>query len=129
MTPVEDVSPAAFVDEFTRVWPWLSKAIARYGPTHEREHVLVRCLRGEAQLWTCDRAALVTFIETHDAGLKELTIWLAAGEMDGVRALEKQVVEWGRAQGCHRVAAVARKGFERAFRDYRAKSVLLVKEI
>src|SRR5690606_36545349 len=56
MTTEDDISPSAFVAEFQRVEPWLMRAVARYGPTHDPEHILRRCLSGQAQLWTTETA-------------------------------------------------------------------------
>lgn len=114
---------------FQRVWPWLKKAIAAYGPTHRKRHVWRRIETEAAQLWTNEHSAIVTTIDVWPSGFKELTGWLSAGDLNGVLELRPVIEAWAKAKGCDRVSLSGRHGWVRAFPDYRHITSTLVKDL
>ena len=121
------------LDEFERVWPWLEKAVRRYGDTHRKEHVLQRILDGRAQLWTERNAALITSIERYDTGLVEVRGWLGGGRparsIGDLRRIEKRVEAWAKDIGAQRLTILGRRGWLRALTGWRELAVLIVKDI
>lgn len=115
---------------FDRVWPWLKKAVARYGPTHGKRHVWERIESGDAQLWTLEKGAVVTTIEVFPSGLRECHLWLGGGEMGDVRSLVGIVEAWARDEKrCDRMVIVGRKGWGRVLEGYGSRTVTFVKEM
>lgn len=97
-----------------RAAPWLDAALAHGGRTHELDDVLALVMAGEAQLWACEVAAMITVIED-DPLERRLLIWLAGGDLDAlVQRLRPQAEAWARHAGCRRVVVIGRAGWERA---------------
>lgn len=91
----------------------LKDALAHGGGSHTIADVAELIRQGHAQLWTSEGAAIVT--EVHDTPqLRRLHFWLATGELPAVIELSEKIIEWGRAQGCHRATLAGRRGWERA---------------
>lgn len=114
---------------FNRVWRWLEKALAVYGPTHRKRHVWQRIEAGECQLWTTENSAQVTSIETWPTGLTELNGWLAGGNLEEIQSLRPTIEQWAREKGCHRISLVGRKGWSRAFPGYRPVTTAIIKDL
>lgn len=90
----------------------LVEALERGGSTHTVEDVLRQVEAGEAKLWVRGAALIVT--EIHQTPqVKVLHFWLATGSLDEVVALSREVLEWGRAQGCEQATLAGRRGWER----------------
>lgn len=115
--------------ELDRVWPWLEKAVKRYGDTHRKEHILARIVAGKVQLWTEKDAAAITSIEVYDAGLTEVHIWLCGGKMRGAKQLETRISKWAKDIGAQRILVAGRKGWCRALPGYRELLVTIVKDL
>jgi hypothetical protein len=116
-------------DELDRVWPWLEKAVRRFGNTHTKEHIRQRLADGRAQLWTERDAALVTSIERYDSGMVEVRGWLGGGSLDGLRRIEKRVEPWARSIGAKRLSILGRPGWIRALANWRLLATFIVKEL
>lgn len=115
---------------FDRVWPWLAKAVAEYGPTHRKWHVWKVIEAEDAQLWTSEKAAIVTSIQIWPNGFKELTHWLAAGDLDEALELNPIVEAWAAEKGCDRIVLPSgRKGWLRVLPGYRAIAATIVKDL
>jgi hypothetical protein len=115
--------------ELDRVWPMLKAAAALAGDTHRKRHVAERLRNGLAQLWTLPNAACVTSIERHDTGLRDLHGWLAAGDLDGLVAIEARLERFARAESCDRMVIAGRKGWLRIFSGYSERAVILAKDL
>ena len=114
---------------FDRVWPWLKKAVARYGPTHRKWHVWQRIERGSAQLWTTEKCAVVTGIEVWPTGYRELQEWLAGGDLSDVLSLRPVVEALAHDKRCNRIMLTGRNGWGRAMPDFRRIATTYVKDI
>lgn len=90
----------------------IERALREGGSTHTVEDVLRQIEAGKAQLWVRDNALIVTEIhETPRASI--LHFWLATGKMEPVLELHREVMEWGRTQGCDRATLTGRRGWLR----------------
>jgi len=118
-------------EQFETLWPLLAEAVARYGPTHEKQHVWDDIESGRAQFWPGVNSAIVTEIITYPTGFKELLGWLAAGEIEEIKIMEQFVAGWAKENGCQRVRLTTREGFGVAFKDkgYRKTMVVLTREL
>lgn len=115
---------------FLRVWPWLEKAANLNGPTNTRDGVWARIADGECQLWTAPEAAVVTTIQNYrDTGLREVRCWLAGGELDDARKLERDIAEWARECGCSRLLIAGRRGWLRGLEGYRELNTTIAKDL
>tara|TARA_R110000868_G_scaffold265853_1_gene524736 strand:+ start:4701 stop:5066 length:366 start_codon:yes stop_codon:yes gene_type:complete len=115
--------------EFDRLWPILEESVHRYGETHDKEHIWSRIESGFAQFWALPNSALVTEINTYETGMREIRGWLAAGDMDEIKAFVPKLEDWARMAGCKRAAITGRRGWLRAFADYRDVATIMVKEL
>jgi len=95
---------------FERLWPLLEQAVARYGPTHEKEHVWQAIEAGQAQFWPGVNSAMVTEVKVYPTGFREIIGWLAAGGCgQGQRLSSRQSHMPGRVQEALRQAGIPAK--------------------
>lgn len=118
-------------DAFDRLWPLLAEAVARYGPTHEKEHVWDDIESGRAQFWPGVNSAMVTEVKSYPTGFKEIIGWLAAGSLAEIEVMMGFAEQAAKADGCQRVNLMCREGFKRPFakKGYRQKMIILVKDL
>lgn len=95
----------------------VEKALLIAGSTHEFDDVLAEMLASPGlQVWDCfGRAVAVTVIHNYPR-IREMNIWIAAGEMDAIHQAEPFVAEHARMQGCSRMVTRGRPGWVRANR-------------
>lgn len=80
--------------------------------THTFDDVSEALISGEMQAFWNDNAVCIT--EIKQAPRKRyLSIFLVAGRLEALKALEPQVIEFGRAQGCDFVAGSGRLGWQK----------------
>ena len=91
----------------------LREALERSGGTHTIQDVVDALRNGEAQVWVKDSAVLVTEVLAMPRALV-LHFWLAAGELEPVIALSRDVLAWGKEQGCTGATLTGRPGWKRA---------------
>ena len=115
--------------EFERCWPWLEPAIARYGPTHDKDHIWLALEQGDAQLWPSPNAAALTELKNYKTGFKEVNGWLSGGDLEEIRRTTEKIEDWARRQGCRRATICGREGWLRAFDGYVKRAVVMTKEL
>lgn len=117
--------------DFDRLWPLLAEAIARYGPTHDKEHIWQAIEAGQAQFWPGAHSAMVTEVKAYPTGFQEIIGWLAAGKLEEIEVMMGFAEAAAKANGCHRVNLTCREGFKRPFgkKGYRQIMVVLVKDL
>lgn len=118
-------SDTSFSAEWIRWSGALSKALER--DRYDLEDVLERLLIGDAQLWVCDDAAVVTEIAIYPRR-KMLRAWLAAGTYEGIRRIEDRVIPWAKEYGCDGIEIIGRLGWRRRLKDYRERAVTMTKD-
>lgn len=109
----------------------LAEAVARYGPTHEKEHVWADIEAGRAQFWPGVNSAMVTEVKVYPTGFREIAGWLAAGDLKEIEVMMEFAEQAAKANGCHRVNLTCREGFKRPFakKGYRQIMIVLVKDL
>lgn len=89
---------------------------------------------GEFQLWIIGddqvRAVVLTELFFAPSGKKVASIRAATGDAaEGWMHLIAELEQWAKAEGCHVIEAVARKGWARRLTDYKMTHVILEKEL
>jgi hypothetical protein len=94
----------------------LLAALLEGGGEHSLGDVISLIVSGECQMFEGDGATIITeIVETPQQGMG-VHIWLAAGELEKVIALSREVLDWAREIGCTRATLTGRKGWVRALR-------------
>ena len=115
---------------FEAAWPWLEAALKSFPiETHRKEHVWHAIATGEAQLWTCETAAMVTEITVYPTGAKALNAWLAGGDMAGVVSMQDAADAYAKAKGCTFRTITGRRGWLRALPGYSEAAAMMTKEL
>lgn len=116
--------------QFDRCWPYLHAAIVKMNERYGRDFVEQQVMNGEAQLWPGSDCAIVTRIECHQDGTKELFGWLAGGNRREIESIQPKIEAWAKRSGCTRVRTIQRLGFMRKpLHGYRPTAVIMEKEI
>ena len=119
----------SFWDEWRRLRHHILAALEHAGGTHTEDDVLDLLRADQAQFWPAANSAMVTEIVGYPQG-SHCRIWLAGGEYDELRALERDmVIPWASSVGCRRIELVGRKGWARRLTDYNEVARVLAKEI
>lgn len=108
----------------------LTKAI---GPlqTHTIDDVWLGVINGLYQMWVRPDSVVITELVAYPR-CKSLRIFLAAGKLDEILDIEKDLCEYARAQGCRFIEhGGGRKGWQRIAErlDYHVACPLLVKRV
>lgn len=91
------------------MWPALV-ACAEKGGSSETE--LQRKIdAGHTKLWPVEGGCFALDRATDGA----CVVWLGVGDLNALRAEEKPIAEWAKAQGCNKVRIEGRKGWKRVF--------------
>ena len=130
-TTARQIEPIAtsFWAEWRRLRHHILAALEHAGGTHSEDDVLDLLRADQAQFWPADNSAMGTEIVGYPQG-SHCRIWLAGGEYDELRALERDmVIPWASSMGCRRIELVGRKGWARRLTDYNEVARVLAKEI
>lgn len=106
----------------------LERALARTG-THDIVDLVRQIKRGAAQVWEHGDSVVITEVLAYPR-TKTLHYWLVAGDLEDIMALEPDIEEWARGQGCIRFEAYGRPGWDRVAKHagWRPQAMLWVKE-
>lgn len=102
--------------ELERCRPLIEAALARNGHTHSFSDVAARVREGKAQLWPGRASMGVSELVQHPNMLTAHG-WLAAGDMDEVKAITRDFADWAKAQGAVYASLCGREGWKRALKD------------
>lgn len=116
------------IQRWVKVRDMLLPAIEILEGTHTEEDIVAMLLAGRAGLWIGKDCAAVTEI-TQWPRFKEVNVFLAGGDMDGLKALKLPLENHARELGCERIVIRGRKGWERVHEDYRFVSIAICKDI
>lgn len=81
-----------------------------------------------AELHTSENAAVVTQILQTPTG-DQLHYWLAAGNLQELQELERQITKKAKDRGIKRVSLIGRAGWVKALDGYRDAGRILTKEL
>jgi hypothetical protein len=95
----------------------LERALAHGGPTHTPADVVALIEDRRAQLWQRGDGVIVTEVHTHPL-LKIVHYWLASGDLSDCLALQSEIDEWARGEGCEVATLTGRRGWGRAAADW-----------
>jgi len=113
--------------DLERVRQWLDAALAHADRTHTADHVIEMWTAGKCQLWLGENCVLVTELVRYPLRT-DLNYWLAAGDLEELKALEPGVNAWARACGCTRITGGGRLGWTRVYPGMK-KTTILSKEL
>jgi hypothetical protein len=88
------------------------RALHYAGDTHAVEDVIAKVREGRAQYWGDDEASVVTEVLSYPR-LKAVNLWLVSGELQRCLALEGEIFDWARDNGCTVATATGRRGWLR----------------
>jgi hypothetical protein len=125
-----NTSPNKIRAEFDRTWPWLDASIARYGRTHNKEHLWEEIASKRVCFFTTAKSAAICRLVQFPTGLKSLHIWLVGGNLNDIKTeLYPRLEQWAKKAGCHRMQAVGRKGWIRALDGWMPQGQARVKSL
>jgi len=92
---------------------FIQDALDHCGNTHTVDDVLQMVEDGKAALHVGGRCAVVTQEMELPAG-RQLHYWLAGGDLDELREIEKRVSGGAKQNGCTRATIIGRRGWSKA---------------
>lgn len=111
---------------FSASWEKARRILApaiEHGGTHSERDVLDTIIAGHAQLWMHEASAAVTEIVSYPR-MRACRVWLAAGDLEGIKEIERQVESWARQNGCARLEIIGRKGWLKKLRHADARVLM-----
>jgi hypothetical protein len=111
---------------FSASWDKARRILApaiEHGGTHDEKDVLDAVASGAAQLWMRGDSAAVTEIVSYPR-VKACRVWLAAGNLEDIREIERQVEAWAKELGCSRLEIIGRKGWLRKLKHADARVLM-----
>jgi hypothetical protein len=106
----------ALINEMTRVRPFLEPALKYTNGTHDYIHLVEGVLTGQFHVWPTENSAIVT--EFHNFPKeRHLHIFLAGGDLEEIKQLHDNVVQFAEAAGCQALTLTGRPGWIKALDD------------
>jgi hypothetical protein len=102
--------------EVLRVRPFIEPALKYGGDTHDYVHIVNGVISGVLQLWPTENSALVTEFHTFPKK-KFLHIFLAGGDLQEIRAMHDDVVQFAKDCKCDGISLNGRPGWVKALAD------------
>lgn len=99
-----------------RCKPWIEAALAKGNDTHDFIHIVDGVIAGQFQFWANDTSCVIT--EVIDYPKKRvLHVFLAGGDLAGIRQIEPNAIEWAKSIGCTDFTLSGRKGWLRELKS------------
>ena len=106
----------ALINEMTRVRPFLEPALQYTNGTHDYIHLVEGVLTGQFHVWPTENSAIIT--EFHNFPKeRHLHIFLAGGDLEEIKQLHDNVVQFAEAAGCQALTLTGRPGWIKALDD------------
>jgi hypothetical protein len=103
----QDVATSRFLIER------IEDALRRAGGTHRLFPDVMKLLEtGAAQMFQEEHGVVITEVMQHPR-LRELNVWLAAGQLEDCVRLQPQIEAFARMNDCDRIIGRGRRGWER----------------
>lgn len=97
------------------------KALHYGGDTHSVSDVVAMVQEGRARFWPNGDGSIVTETVQYPR-FKAINFWLISGRLEDCLALEEEVLDFGREQGCTVATAAGRRGWGRVAPTWRYHS-------
>jgi hypothetical protein len=113
---------------FSASWDRARRILApaiEHGGTHNERDVFDAVVSGAAQLWMLGDSAAVTEIVSYPR-VKACRMWLAAGNLEEILEIERQIEDWARGIGCARLEMIGRKGWLKKLKHWRTDARVLM---
>lgn len=92
----------------------IESALVYAGGSHTYEDVAREVEAGSAQFWPGPASCIVTQIDEQPSR-KILQFFLAAGHAAELQVMEREVIAWGKEEGCTLARMVGRKGWKKSW--------------
>lgn len=92
----------------------IEQALLEAGATHIFDDLFWEIQDPSIKVWDCDGRAVAVTVFRKFPRVLELSIWLAAGNMQAIHETEPFVVEYAKMMGCSRLVTSGRPGWARA---------------
>jgi hypothetical protein len=86
------------------------KALDYGGNTHELSDVIDLVKAGKAQFWENNDGAIVTEVYEYPR-LKAISFWLMSGTIPDCMALEDEILDFAKREGCSMAISTGRRGW------------------
>ena len=121
-----DLSDMQFWDKWKHCAPFINAALAYSGHSHTLDDVAEVVRKGDAQFWHAEDAGLVTEIIEYPRR-RTLRFWLAGGDLNTLKDIEKDAIQWSKTWGCVASEIVGRRGWVKALEGYEDVATVGVK--
>jgi len=121
------LSAMSLLDEWSRCSEWIDAALLHAHGSHTLQDVLDIVVKGDAQFWPFDDAAIVTEIIRYPQRTT-LRFWLAGGNFETLAEAEPKLINWSKQFDCTSVEIVGRRGWVRALDGYEATATIMAKD-
>jgi hypothetical protein len=101
--------------DFDRLADYITRAIEYTGGAHTLETLWEAIECGDLQLWPYRDSLTITELQRTPSGKKGIHFFLAAGNLEELKALQPIVVAWAITQGATYATMIGRRGWERSF--------------
>lgn len=112
-----DTGARSFFDDWSKARKFLMPAIEMFRGAYTENDIMAGVLAGHYRLWLLDNSAVVTEISAVGR-YKCINLKLAGGDRMEIVALENQIAEEGRANGCVWMTGRGRVGWAKDARDH-----------
>lgn len=121
-------SSGSLADDWRQAERHIIAALAHSGDTHGPEDVLEMITSGRAALFVGQQSAVVTQEISLPVG-RQLHFWLAAGDLDELVEIERDVEQAASERGIRRISIIGRRGWRGRLEGFREAGVILTKDI
>ena len=85
--------------------------------THTVQDLMTEVEQGHARAWVEQDNVIIARIEEYPQK-RILCFWLAAGELEPLLEMAKEVYEWGREEGCDMARMIGRRGWKKPLQEH-----------
>lgn len=123
--------PGIPIENIETIWPMVSHYLDKQDADYGKEDFKGKCLRGDYILWVGRNGKVAVILEVSDYHKgKECDIVVLAGEgiNDWINELS-EIEEWAKRSGCNRMILTGRQGWVKVLKDYKVKTLTMVKRL
>ncbi|MGV2975685.1 hypothetical protein AB1P65_09530 [Roseibium alexandrii] len=84
--------------------------------------------RGDYHVINLPNSTVLVEFTQHETGMKTIDFPFCGGDMAELKAIEPQLLEWGRKEGCSKAMAFGRKGWSRVL-GYKPVMQIMTKDL